>query len=82
MIKQALYKAFSDNAREVIYALLEKYRFAGIEEIENPNTFELSPFDRMGGIKGVEERFGTIDKLKKAVTGIRQLLYVRETASL
>ena len=68
-------QAFSENAREVIYALLEKYRFAGIEEIENPHTFELSPFDRMGGIKGIEERFITIENLKSAIDGIRNRLY-------
>lgn len=68
--------SFTDNAREVVYALIEKYRLHGIEEIENPHTFDLSPFDRMGGIKGVEKRFGTIDKLKKAVTGIRRRLYI------
>ncbi|MFH1712978.1 MAG: DEAD/DEAH box helicase family protein, partial [Candidatus Jacksonbacteria bacterium] len=35
---------FSNNAREVVYSLLEKYRLNGIEEIENPHIFELSPF--------------------------------------
>lgn len=75
-------QAFSENAREVIYALLGKYRFAGIEEIENPHTFELSPFDRMGGIKGVEERFVTIDNLKMAIDGIRQRLYVNTADTL
>lgn len=68
-------QAFPDNAREVIYALLEKYRLAGIEEIENPSIFELAPFDRMGGIRAVEERFGAMDRLKKAVNDIRQRLY-------
>ncbi len=69
-------QAFTDNAREVVYSLIEKYRLNGIEEIENPHIFDLSPFDRMGGIKGVERRFGTIDKLKRAVAGIRNRLYI------
>ncbi|MFH1713536.1 MAG: type I restriction-modification enzyme R subunit C-terminal domain-containing protein, partial [Candidatus Jacksonbacteria bacterium] len=67
---------FSNNAREVVYSLLEKYRLNGIEEIENPHIFELSPFDRMGGIREVEKRFGTMDKLKMAVAGIRNRLYI------
>jgi len=69
-------QAFPDNARKIVYSLLEKYRLHGIEEIENPHVFELSPFDRMGGIREVEKQFGTMDKLKRAVAGIRNRLYV------
>lgn len=69
-------KAFSADAREIVFALLEKYRLNGIEDIENPHVFELSPFDHLGGIREVEKRFGTMDKLKRAVFGIRKRLYV------
>jgi type I restriction enzyme R subunit len=67
--------AFPGDAREIIHALIERYRLAGIEDIENPIVFELPPFDRIGGIHEAERRFGTIDKLKTAITGIRKRLY-------
>jgi len=67
--------AFPGDAREIIHALIERYRLAGIEDIENPIVFELPPFDRIGGIHEAERRFGTIDKLKIAIAGIRRRLY-------
>lgn len=67
--------AFSGDAREIIHALIERYRLAGIDDIENPFVFDLPPFDRMGGIREAERRFGTIDKLKTAIAGIRKRLY-------
>lgn len=67
--------AFSKNASEVIHALLERYRLAGIEDMENPLVFQLPPFDRMGGIHEAEKRFGTIDKLKTAIANIRKRIY-------
>lgn len=73
--EQKFITIFSHDAKEVIYALLEKYRLAGIEEIENPMVFELSPFDKIGKIKGIEKVFGGIEKLKMAISGIRNRLY-------
>lgn len=68
-------QAFPDDAREVVHSLVERYRLAGIEDIENPLVFRLPPFDRMGGIHEVEKRFGTLEKLKKAIDGIRKRIY-------
>ena len=67
--------AFSGDAREIVHALIERYRLAGVEDIENPMVFELPPFDRMGGIHEAERRFGTIDKLKATIAGVRKRLY-------
>ncbi len=68
--------AFPSDAREIIHALIERYRLAGIEDIENPYVFNLPPFDRIGGIHEAERRFGTIDKLKTVIAGIRKRLYI------
>lgn len=73
--EQRFLSSFSEDAREIIYTLLEKYRLGGIEEIENPMIFELSPFDAMGKIEGVQKKFGDIDKLKIAIAGLRNRLY-------
>ena len=37
--EQRFLSAFPQDAREIIYALIEKYRLAGVEEIENPLVF-------------------------------------------
>ena len=73
--EQRFLSAFPADAREIVYALIEKYRLAGVEEIENPLVFELSPFDKMGKIDGAQKQFGGIDKLKTAIAGVRNRLY-------
>lgn len=73
--EQLFLSAFSDNARDVIFALLEKYRRAGLEEIENPMVFELPPFDRLGKLAGVGKLLGGMEALKEAIAGMRIRLY-------
>lgn len=73
--EQRFLSAFPQDARETLYALIEKYRLAGVEEIENPLVFELPPFDKMGKIDGVQNQFDGIDKLKTAIAGLRNRLY-------
>lgn len=67
--------AFTEDAREVVLALLERYRLAGIEDMENPMVFDLPPFDRIGGIREAEQRLGSLEKLKNAITNVRKRLY-------
>lgn len=67
--------AYSDNVKEIIFALIEKYRAFGIEEIENPNIFELSPFDKIGKLDGVIKRFGGLDELKQFIINLRKNIY-------
>lgn len=73
--EQKFISIFPNDAKDIVYSLLEKYRLAGIEEIENPMVFELPPFDIRGKIEGVKKLFGGIDKLKIAITGMRNRLY-------
>ncbi|ACK70515.1 EcoEI R domain protein [Gloeothece citriformis PCC 7424] len=65
----------TEEAREVILGLLDKYRLAGVEEIVNPEVFRLSPFQEMGQIKGVIQRLGTMENLRQAFLEIQQRLY-------
>ena len=48
-------------AREIILAMLEKYRAAGIDEIRDPRGFRPSPFFEMGQAPGVGAEFGTVE---------------------
>lgn len=74
--QQEFLKSFPEGARDIVFALLEKYRRAGIEEIENPLVFDLPPFDRMGKIDGAIKRFGGTENLRDAIGSVRKKLYV------
>ncbi|RLC86317.1 MAG: restriction endonuclease subunit R, partial [Chloroflexi bacterium] len=72
---QRFLQRYSHEAREVIVALLEKYRVGGVEEIADPKVFRLPPFDRMGQIVGVQHRFGGVAGLRQAMREMQRRLY-------
>ncbi|AUT02873.1 restriction endonuclease subunit R [Nostoc sp. CENA543] len=66
------------EAREVILALLDKYRLAGVQEMFN-QVFRLSPFREMGQAPGIVQRFGTINHLRQTLNEVQSRLYQEET---
>jgi type I restriction enzyme R subunit len=62
-------------AREVVLALLDKYRVGGVEEMSDPRVFRLSPFREMGKAVGVIRRFGGLEQLQTTVQEMEQRLY-------
>jgi len=68
------------EAKEVILALLDKYRLTGVDEMVNPEVFRLSPFREMGQVSGVVQRFGTIENLRQALNEVQQRLYREDIA--
>ena len=66
---------YHDEAREVILALLDKYRVGGVEQLADPRVFSLSPFREMGRAVGVIRRFGGAEPLQKAVREVQRRLY-------
>jgi len=77
-LEQRFISAFPQNAREIIFTLIERYRLAGIEEIENPKVFDLPPFNRIGKIEGVAKIFGGVEKLKETISNLREKIYSYE----
>ncbi len=73
-------KDFNPQVREIILALLDKYRLAGIQEMTNPAVFRLSPFREIGQAPGVIKRFGSITALRDALQEIQKRLYNVEVA--
>jgi type I restriction enzyme R subunit len=73
--EQRFLHRFSPKAREVLLALLEKYQVGGVEEIANPKVFRLPPFDEMGQVIGVMQRFGDVEDLGEAVNEVQRRLY-------
>lgn len=72
---QSFLSRYDPEAREVLLALLEKYRVGGVEELTRPEIFRVAPFDRMGYAPGVIRRFGTPARLRSAMEEIQKLLY-------
>lgn len=67
---------YSQPAREVILALLQKYELGGLRQITNPNIFRVSPFREMGELRGVVKRFeGDAGRLRSALDEMQQRLY-------
>jgi type I restriction enzyme R subunit len=78
--EQKFIRHHSEKAREVILALLDKYRLAGIDEMTNPEVFRLSPFREMGYAPGVIGRFGDAARLRQALSEMQKCIYKEETA--
>jgi type I restriction enzyme R subunit len=66
---------YQDEAREVILALLDKYRIGGVEQLSDPRVFRTSPFREMGQVPGVIRRFGGADQLQETLDEMQQRLY-------
>ena len=73
--EQRFLAQFSPEAREVLLALVEKYRAGGVEELANAQVFRLPPFDGMGQVMGVMQRFGNIARLREVLSEVQQRLY-------
>jgi type I restriction enzyme R subunit len=74
--EEAFLNRYHDEAREVILALLDKYRVDGIEQLADPRVFSLSPFREMGKVVGVIRRFGGSERLQETVREMQRRLYV------
>jgi len=66
---------YRDEAREVILALLDKYRLGGVEQLADPRVFRLSPFREMGQAPGVIQRFGGTEQLHETLDEMQRRLY-------
>ena len=67
--------SFPPRAREVLLALLDKYRAAGIDELQRGDVYATPPFDGMGYAPGVVQRFGDAQRLRAAVQALTKRLY-------
>lgn len=66
---------YSGAAREVLEALLEKYKDTGIYEMENTEILKLDPFQKMGKPVKITAYFGGKDGYLKAVRALEEAIY-------
>jgi type I restriction enzyme R subunit len=77
-LHKEFFESFNDEARAVLLGLVEKYRYGGIEEADNPAVFGLSPFN--SDVRRVAHAFGGIKELRDAIDGLVARLYMKEAA--
>jgi len=73
--KGYIYK-YSDMARQVLEALLEKYKDMGIFEIEGTKILELKDFEKFGSPLKIVKLFGGKAGYLKAIKELEQELYI------
>lgn len=66
---------YSDAAREVLEALLDKYMNLGICEIESTNILRLDPLTKFGVPSKIVSYFGGLDGYKKAIKELETEIY-------
>lgn len=69
-----LYK-YSDVAKQVLEALLDKYASDGIKEIEETKVLELKEFTRLGSPMKIVKAFGGKEGYQKAVRELENEIY-------
>lgn len=69
-----LYK-YSDTAKEVVEALLDKYANDGIKEIEDTKVLQLKEFQKIGSPMKIVKAFGGKEAYQKAVQELENEIY-------
>jgi len=67
--------SFPPEQRIVLEALLEKYRLGGVDQMTDPRVFRLPPFKAMGELRGVVQRFGGTEPLRRTLAELQRRLY-------
>jgi type I restriction enzyme R subunit len=78
--KRDVFTKYSETARQVLEALLEKYADQGVTSIENTQILQLDPFAEMGTAVEIIRSFGGKKQYREAVRELEQLLYERKNA--
>ncbi len=73
--------AYSETARRVLDALLEKYADEGIEDIEDVRVIRLRPLNRLGTPYELLEALGGPDGFDRAVATLTDALYSEDLAA-
>lgn len=73
--KRDVFGKYSDKARKVLQALLDKYADDGIENIEQPEVLKLTPLDKLGSPVEIISAFGGRDQYRAALLELERALY-------
>lgn len=73
--KKNYFAKYSEQARLVLEALLDKYASEGIENLEDTKVLTLPEFSKYGSLKQIIGYFGNKENFKKAVAELEKELY-------
>ena len=73
--KRNYFAKYTDKAREVLEALLDKYAENGILDFEKPNVLEISPFTEIGKPSKIIKLFGGPAEFEKAIRELEEQIY-------
>jgi type I restriction enzyme R subunit len=77
-LHREFFEHFDEEARGVLLALVEKYRYGGLTEVADPAVFTLAPFN--SDVRHVAKSFGGIAELRVAIDELTRRLYMLEAA--
>lgn len=77
-LHREFFETFGEDARAVLLALVEKYRYGGVIEVADPAVFTLAPFN--SDVRHVVRPFGGIAELRAAIDELIRRLYIQEAA--
>lgn len=77
-LHKEFFETFDAEARAVLLALVEKYRYGGVIEVTDPAVFTLAPFN--SDVRHVAKPFGGIAELRAAIDELIRRLYIQEAA--
>ena len=73
--KRNYFTKYSDKARDVLNALLDKYTSEGIENIEELSVLKVDPFNNLGTPAEIIKLFGNKENYLNAIRELEQELY-------
>lgn len=73
--KRDVFTRYSDQARKVLEALLDKYADEGIENLEDIKVLKINPFDQFGTPTEIIKFFGGKPQFMQALTELEHALY-------
>ncbi|SDH21476.1 EcoAI/FtnUII family type I restriction enzme subunit R [Halanaerobium congolense] len=73
--KSDYFAKYGEEAREVIKALLDKYRDDGVTNIEDMKVLQLEEFRKIGSPKKIIKSFGSRQKYEEAIKDLENKLY-------
>ena len=73
--EQAFFEKHSEDAREVLNALLEKYAEYGAAQFKMPDVLEIPPFTKWGNVLEIAAKFGGGSDMRESINELQKRLY-------
>ncbi len=73
--KRDIFNKYGAEAQKVLDALLDKYTYGGISQLESVLVLQLDPFRQMGSPASIAKLFGGKEQYQSAVNELKNTLY-------